>query len=204
MKKLIFTWDPTRTDADFLIEPDKSETPNNAGFFYKYYLTALPSISGKNSIGLGSISIVSLKQEKNERNSLARLMADSPSFEQLPEDFISLIDITSLAQKLFVLLSPNQRKNFVEALNICMTIEDCKKACSIRSSVTNEYVAYKTLFQNVSENRYRKNLVPTSPFPFEDRLDELMLNLEQVVLLPVRTLLFSEIDFKSLPHDLLH
>jgi len=203
MGKLLFTIDTKETNADFLIEPDGSEKPNSSGYFFRYTLTALPSVSGGDRVPLGGFSAVSLRQDKNVRNSLERLMDGSKCFGQLPAGYFSLIENKALAQKLFILLSPAQRDDFIRSLNICLTIEDCKGACALRSPVTNEYVAYKTLFQHIAINRYRKNLDPRSPFPFTDRLDELMLNLEQVVLHPVRVLLSSEIDFRSLPLDLI-
>lgn len=114
--KFVCSKDAT-SDADFRIEYYNPKKWNDYGYFTRYRLFAESSITGGDEILIGLLNISSTNQQKDVEDFLSSMMGDVP-FEKLDDTCYSVIFEENIARKLFVLLSPEQRANLIEALNL--------------------------------------------------------------------------------------
>ena len=118
MGPLSFICSKIATDnADFRIEYYNPKKWNDYGYFTRYRLFAQSSITGGDEILIGLIKISSIGQQKDDEDYLSSIMGDAP-FENIDDTCFSVISEENAARKLFVLLSPEQRSNLIEALNL--------------------------------------------------------------------------------------
>lgn len=109
-------------DADFRIEYYNPKNWNDYGFFTRYRLFAEPSITGSKEVLVGTIKIAATEQQKDVEDYLSSLMGAAP-FERIDGTCYSVIAEEIVARKLFVLLTPEQRTNLIEALNLSAILD---------------------------------------------------------------------------------
>ncbi len=144
---LTFTFEKDRSEVDFLIEYDNPKNWNDAGYFIIYTIKALPRLTGGEAVSLGHFYIFSPEQEIKEVDALSRIMNKAPVFASLKESFCSLMLSEEGAQRLFILLNPEQRKEFCSALNLCLDIDTCK-------ILSKNQLYFRTVLRYVYDNRY--------------------------------------------------
>ena len=117
MEPLRFTCSKITNTVDFRIVYWNPGHWNDYGYYTRYKLIAEKSITGGDPITLGLIKASSIKQEAGEVDCLHRIMGDL-IFEKIDESCFVVIFDEEIAKKLFVLLNPEQRQNFMDALNM--------------------------------------------------------------------------------------
>ncbi len=130
---------PKVLECDFLLSYDKQW--NSRGDNYWYHLYALPPITKTNTlIRLGRIwisqprpsssSVVVYSKSPDprveDRDILCRTVGYGTPFVRIPARFMSLIG-DDIAKRLFVLLTPSQRREFNDALHLCVSEEDYER-----------------------------------------------------------------------------
>lgn len=187
---LSFSSIKARTDADFQILYDNPKNWNDAGYFILYRIYALTHITGGETIPLGRLLLVSTEQQIKEPDALARIMSNNTVFNILPEGFHSLMISKNGAQRLFCLLTPEQRKEFCSALHLCLSLEECKE-------LSKNTLFYRTLFRRVYDNRYKEQVVDNKIIRTYQE-EEMWNRFDQEDLLPVRKYLCSELTMDDL------
>jgi hypothetical protein len=188
---LSFTFNKSITDADFLIEEHNPKNWNDAGFFIRYRISALPHITGGKTIPLGGLLLMSLEYQQKESNAAERIMSDQPVFVSLKDGFFSRLTSEIGAQRLFYLLSPEQRKEFCSALRLCVDLEQCKQ-------VSKNTVYYRTLFRRVYDNRFREDKSGDYYTHIINQESSKWDEFNQDSLLPIRKYLCSELSMDDL------
>jgi hypothetical protein len=191
MCTLSFTLDRNNTEADFLIEYIDPNVWNDLGYYSRYNIFALPSVSGRDFLYLGKIRIISTEQKPWETNALLRLVSTSPVFYSLPNDCHSLFINEGGAKLLFQLLSPSQREQFCDALKLCLTLNECRELAKTQ-------MLYQTLFRSVYENRYADVQVAAGVYQKVFQETERWERFDKEMLLPVRKYLRSELTVDNI------
>lgn len=126
MEPLRFACSLQTEDVDFRIIYDRYDSTcnwNDFGYFSYYKLYADGAITSNKLIFLGWIHISSTKQEQGVKNYVGQIMGREPFFS-LEDSFYSAITNVEVAQKLFMLLSPEQRNSFISALNLSVHFDE--------------------------------------------------------------------------------
>lgn len=155
--KFVCSKDAT-SDADFRIEYYNPKNWNDYGYFTRYRLFAESSITGGGEILVGTIKISSIGQQQGIEDHLSSVMGETP-FEKIDDTFYSEIFEENVARKVFVLLTPEQRTNLIDALNLnaILDYEVFQKArrfppigCGLfRTNCTRDY--FRTLYNRVAK-----------------------------------------------------
>lgn len=151
MEPLRFACSYKPKDVDFRIIYSNPSNWNDYGYYTRYKLYADGPIAGNNLIFLGWIHISSTKQSQNEVDYVGKIMGKEPFFT-LEDSFYSAILDAEVAQKLFMLLSPEQRSNFLSALNLSVHLDE-----DVWRFFHRYYSLWGGMFRNCSDNAFYSN-----------------------------------------------
>lgn len=140
--KFSFTCNPNfKPDADFYITYDRDNWNwNDFGYHVRYLIYATPKITpNKKEVLIGEIGILGSDQKIAEHGLLENTLRESGNyslFHELPEFFSSRI-YDRTATMLWMLLNPEQRKEFIGAMHLILEADGpywetiCSKASGL-------------------------------------------------------------------------
>lgn len=153
---------------DFQILYSNPTKWNDFNYYTNYQLYAIGPIAGGKQIHLGAIRVSSIKQDKRKEDFLEIIMGREP-FSRIDDSFF-VIPTEETAQKLFILLSPEQRKSFIESLNMNYLYD---------SDLLINALSYESVYWGIFRGSIREVILKQCE--------------------SVAKYLLSEIDYKSLP-----